>query len=98
MPFLLQVVVGLLIYSIAMRNSYGQGASHEERGMLSREVWRSLNQLLTDARGVKDVTGNSSFWIAGGGEPIGSRRHGVCVYCVGTGLYCVSNSFAPLEF
>ncbi|OOG00317.1 hypothetical protein ASPCADRAFT_36348, partial [Aspergillus carbonarius ITEM 5010] len=78
MPWVVQVVVGQLIYRKQVSMLYGQGTmrySEEERREFKREVWGEVNALLVEGKGRRredgdeDGDGDGPFWVLGGEGP-----------------------------
>ena len=68
MPWPIQFLIGLLAHRKISTTLYGQGIGRytsEEVSVLKREVWESVNALLTEAKRGKE----GPFWVLGGEGP-----------------------------
>ena len=70
-PWLVQVIVGNIIYNKNVRNLQGQGTggfSAEEIATFQQEIWESVNGLVSAAHAqYRDREG--PFWVWGGDTP-----------------------------
>jgi len=74
LPYLIQVLVGLLAYRKMSAYLYGQGTgrlSGDEISSLKQEVWENINALLVESRRKNNKTAGDDavFWIWGGSAP-----------------------------
>ena len=70
-PYPLQVFVGLIIYRKMRQALDGQGTlrfSPDEIGSFKREIWESINELLSVSKKQQRI-GGTPFWMLGGEEP-----------------------------
>ncbi|PWY75265.1 hypothetical protein BO94DRAFT_474379 [Aspergillus sclerotioniger CBS 115572] len=74
LPYILQVIVGQLIYRKQVSTLHGQGTSRysdEERKEFKREIWGEINAVLVQARAemITRQDGDGPFWLLGGDRP-----------------------------